>query len=104
MEDPRKPPAVAHDPFNVGDLLRSHDFEERERPGRGACYCEGKLLSYEWREGCWRYVIRVTREVWNGAESPRTAAFSKVGRTIFPPINGIRHTGGTICNFVEKAQ
>lgn len=89
--------------INVGDMVRSHDFEERERPGRGPCYVEGKVLEIgKVIEGCPRYTIRVTREVWNGKEVPATAAFSKRGILVHPPVNGTPTSMGGVTNMVEK--
>lgn len=89
--------------ITMKDMVRAHDFEDRMRIGRGACYVEGRVVGIHiQKEGCARYAIEVTREVWNGEEIPRTAAFSKVGRTVYPPMNGIPTTMGGITNFVEK--
>jgi hypothetical protein len=92
------------DDFKLGEMLRSHDFEERTRPGRGACYVEGKLIGIcEMMEGCTRYAIEVTREVWNGKEIPATAPFSKRGLVVHPPLNGTPVAGmDRVTNLVER--
>lgn len=75
-------------------------------PDRGACYCEGVVaqimergevvtvldengveVDVSWND-CDRYLIRVTRRVFNGVEC------SDHPRFIFPPVNGTRTLGG----------
>jgi hypothetical protein len=89
--------------FPIGSMVRAHDFEERERPGRGACYIEGRVEDIVEYMGCRRYKIRVSREVWNGKEVPATAPFSKRGLFVKPPVNGVPIAGSDrVTNFVER--
>jgi hypothetical protein len=90
--------------IRIDDLVRSHDFEDWERPGRPPCYIEGKVEGFVEMHGCQRYSIRVTREVWNGEEVPRTAPFSKHGLLVHPPLNGTPTSMGSVTNFVRKIQ
>lgn len=72
--------------FNVGDLIRAQDFEDR--PGRGPCYVEGQVTEVN-AEGNARatfahYVILATRDVWDGEELYHDS--SRIGRRVNVPM------------------
>ena len=91
--------------IQVGDRVRSFDFAEsfddgaqfgRDLEGERACYVEGVVLDLADREGCSRYEIHVDRDVFGGEESDR-----RVGRIVYPPVNGTSKSFGGVCDFVE---
>ena len=92
--------------IHVGDRVRSFDFAEsfddgeqfgRDLEGERACYVEGIVLDMTDREGCPRYEIHVDRDVFGGEESDR-----RVGRVVYPPVNGTPKSFGGICDSVER--
>ena len=83
--------------IQVGSKVRSFDFESRDLEGERACYVEGVVKAIgEVMEGCERYVIEVTRDVFGGEDSDR-----RVGITVYPPINGTPSWLGGSTNCVE---
>ena len=91
--------------IQVGDRVRSFDFAEtfddgaqfgRDLEGDRACYVEGVVLDLTVHEGCPRYEIHVDRDVFAGEESDR-----RVGRVIYPPVNGTPKSFGGACDSVE---
>ena len=91
--------------IQVGDRVRSFDFAEsfddgaqfgRDLEGERACYVEGVVLDLADREGCPRYEIHVDRDVFGGEESDR-----RVGRVVYPPVNGTPKSFGGVCDSVE---
>lgn len=80
--------------FPIGTLLRSYDFESNR-----TCYAEGVLVRYETdASGCERYVIRVSRIVWE--DKPEVEGHM-IGQEIYPPVNGTPTSMGRVTNQVE---
>lgn len=72
-------------PIVVGSYVRSHDFEDRVRPGKRAeCYIEGTVTGFMEREGSQRYIIKAEKRVWDGKE----IQLDPTEREICPPVNG----------------
>jgi len=88
--------------ISVGDRVRSFDFADgpdgRSLSGERACYVEGRVEELVTRDGCPRYRILVDRDVFGGEESDR-----RVGRVIYPPVNGTLKSFGGVTDFVELA-
>lgn len=87
--------------IKVGSVVRSFDFAAgkygRDLEGERACYVEGVVEEIgEVIEGCPRYKIRVTRDVFGGEEKP-----TRVGTYVFPPINGTPTMLGRVMESVE---
>lgn len=86
--------------ISVGDQVRSFDFCDgpygRSLSGDRACYVEGRVEELVVVEGCLRYRIAVDRDVFGGEESDR-----RVGREVFPPVNGTPTLFGDATDFVE---
>ncbi len=84
----------------VGTKVRSFDFalgpDGRALTGERACYIEGVVTGFERLEGCDRYEIKVTRDVFGGKEDSR-----RVGATIYPPVNGTPTWSGRVMDGVE---
>ena len=72
----------------------------RDLVGERACYVEGVVESIEAKGdfvgGCYRYAIRVSRQVSRGEETDR-----RLGGLVFPPINGTPNSLGGVQNGVE---
>ena len=83
--------------LNVGERVRSFDFDSRELKGESACYIEGII---EKVNGV--YKIKVERQVFAGEEI--SGAGSLVGKYVFPPINGSRKLFGGEFNAVVKIE
>jgi len=92
--------------MKVGDKVRSFDFAEnfngeifgRDLEGNRASYVEGKLVSIQIHPhfGYDCYEILVERDVFGGKESSR-----RVGRKVYPPVNGTPTMMGRECDSVE---
>ncbi len=78
--------------IEVGNKVRSYDF-----PHDRECYVEGVVEALTEKEGCERYMIRVTRKVWAGeeVEDPYRGC-------VYPPVNGTPKLFGGVTNFVER--
>jgi hypothetical protein len=74
-------PAAAAPVFVKGDRVRSHDFEPR--PGRGACYVEGKVIAVDTDRNV--YAISCSVDVFDGVDMAGSER-SRVGRVIFAPV------------------
>jgi hypothetical protein len=85
--------------ININDTVRSFDFDmHRDLTGERACYIEGIVTGFTHLEGCERYAIRVTREVWGGEEV-------EIRRDqVFPPVNETRSWLGGTTNNVEQIE
>jgi hypothetical protein len=69
--------------FKIGQRVRSHDFEDKTRPGRGECYCEGVIEDVRDIDGYGdKYLITVDRRVWDGREVTPTEAETKIGVSV----------------------
>lgn len=79
-----------------GSLVKSYDFPHRAGTDRDveACRIEGVVEGCVESEGCERYVIRVTRRIWNGAEITPESEF------LHPPLNGILKSFGGVTDSV----
>jgi len=88
--------------IDIGTKVRSFDFadgpEGRSLAGEHACYVEGVVTGFERLEGCDRYEIKVTRDIFGGKEESR-----RVGATIYPPVNGTPTWTGRVTDGVEVA-
>ena len=62
---------------------------------------EGVALGIVVMEGCERLEIVIDREVWNGQEIPAGSRGSRIGRHVYPPLNGTLTTSGLICYGIE---
>src|SRR5688572_9278816 len=82
--------------IKVGALVKSFDF-----PGRKDCYIVGSVVGFKNIEGCPRYEIICSGEVWEGKELEGEAA-SRVGMKFYPPLNGVPKSMGGSCNGVEE--
>lgn len=80
----------------VGTKVRSFDFADRSLEGERACYVEGVVTGFERMEGCDRYEIKVTLDVFGGKEESR-----RLGATIYPPVNGTPTWTGRVTDGVE---
>ena len=69
---------------NVGDKVRSYDFE-----GNESCYIEGIVTEIVTIHGLQRYKIYTTKLVWNGEEETKFEQF------YYPVINGTEGLFGT---------
>lgn len=87
-------------PIVVGDTVRSFDFASgsygRDLTGQHACFIEGEVAAIGPIEGCPRYLIKVTRQAFGGAEYSK---FTEEWAT--PPVNGTPKMCG-VCNYVER--
>jgi hypothetical protein len=103
--------------LTIGDPVRSFDFRSRELEGKHACYYEGVIAGIAKRNeettvktrirgecieekpflctDCDRYIIRVTRQVWQGEMQLDHRKF------IMPPVNGTRRLLGGFTRTVE---
>lgn len=77
--------------IKVGNLVRSYDF-----PHDRKCYVEGIVEALTEKEGCERYMIRVTRKVWAGEE-----VADPIREHVYPPVNGTPKLFGGVTNYVE---
>lgn len=78
----------------IGTLVRSYDF-----PGNRTCYVEGIVEGYcEMMRGCSRYAIRVMAQYFNNV---REEDCDLVGELVYPPMDGIPTTRGTMTVGVE---
>ena len=86
--------------IQVGDRVRSFDFIQgdfgRDLEGERACYIEGEVVGFDHVEGCDRYRILVEREVFGGDQF-----YHRVGRLVYPPVNGTPKLFGGVCDNVE---
>jgi len=86
--------------ISIGDRVRSFDFSTapggRDLDGDRACYVEGKVVGFDFVEGCKRYRILVDRDVFGGKDEDR-----RQGALVTPPVNGTRKSFGGTTNFVE---
>jgi len=85
--------------LQVGDRVRSFDFDSRELEGPSACYIEGVIEDVGLFEGatCECYRIKVSRQVFDGIEYN-----DLVGKYVQAPKNGVRKLFGGECNAVVK--
>lgn len=86
-----KDPTLA-DKIEVGDLVRSYDFESTDD-----CYIEGTVMGFVEHEGCQRYRIDGVFRVFDGKQTI-------VQREIIPPVNGTARMMGGYCNGVRKVK
>ena len=89
--------------LNVGERVRSFDFDSRALEGKSACFVEGVIEGIgKFEDGldCERYKIKVDRQVYAGEEL--VGERSLVGFYVFPPKNGVRKLFGGECNAVVK--
>ena len=82
--------------IKIGMLVKSYDF-----PGRKDCYIEGTVVGEKMIEGCPRYEIICSREIWAGKELE--SGESRIGMKFYPPFNGTPKSMGGSCNGVEPA-
>jgi hypothetical protein len=87
------------DMINVGDRVRSYDFE-----GVDDCWVEGVVREIGKRDrfdSCSRYKIEVERSTSEGDKG----IFSQgPGFFVYPPVNGTPTSMGRVCNFVKKLE
>ena len=84
--------------LEVGDRVRSFDFESREIDGDHAYYMEGTVVALVMFQGCARYRIKVEVIVRGGIIFPMVSAdFDHV----LPPINGTPKLLSGTCDGVE---
>lgn len=103
--------------LTIGDPVRSFDFASRALEGKSACYYEGVIVGIAKRNeettlktrisgdlveekpfictDCDRYIIRVTRQVWQGEMELDHRTF------VHPPVNGTRRMLGGFTRSVE---
>lgn len=82
----------------IGDRVRSYDFDRHDLTGERACYVEGTVEAVGVElDGCSRYRVRVERDVFGGIEQQ-----TRVGDTVYPPVNGTPRLFGGDCDFVER--
>ena len=81
----------------VGNLVRSFDFESRDLEGDRACYVEGFVIGLVEMEGCMRYHIVVERRVFGG----KVLTGPNVEKEVFPPVNGTASWLGRPIDVVE---
>ena len=89
-----------------GSKVRSFDFSQtfsgevfgRDLEGKRASYVEGRVVSIQIHPhfGYDCYEILVERDVFGGKESDR-----RVGRKVYPPVNGTPKSLGGECDSVE---
>jgi len=80
----------------IGDLVRSFDFEMlKDVEGPKACYIEGEVTGFAFKEGCDRYCIVVRRQVFKGKDISH-----QIGQSVFPPVNGTPTVFGGTTDFV----
>ena len=87
--------------LQVGEKVRSFDFDSRELEGPSACYIEGVIEGvgqFEEFYDCDRYKIKVSKQVFGGKELPDAL----VGMYVYPPVNGTRKLFGGECSAVVK--
>ena len=86
--------------IQIGNRVRSFDFADgpdgRALKGDRACYVEGTVMAIEEVQGCDRYRILVNRDVFQGEELE-----NRVGREVFPPVNGTPTLISGPTDFVE---
>jgi hypothetical protein len=93
---------MAHAIIQVGDYVRSFDFEGRCLTGPRAAYVEGFVEEIgEMREGCPRYRIKVKRRIFGGKEVPVVPN----EEWVLPPVNGTPMMfSGKVCDGVLRIQ
>lgn len=90
------------DEINVGDSVRSFDFDSHDLTGDRACYVEGVVEAIVKMEGCDRYAIRMTRRVFAGVEQAAQWWPRREDGMFYPPVNGTKKLFGGVTNGVEK--
>ena len=86
--------------ININDTVRSFDFHNsRDIEGPDACFVEGIVEGFKEVEGCTRFEIKVTREVFRGEERQ-----VEEGERVFPPLNGTPTNRGRITDGVVKVE
>ena len=86
--------------ININDTVRSFDFHDsRDIEGPDACFVEGIVEGFKEVEGCTRFEIKVTREVFRGEERQ-----VEEGERVFPPLNGTPTNRGRITDGVVKIE
>ena len=86
--------------INIHDTVRSFDFHDsRDIEGPDACFVEGIVEGFKEVEGCTRFEIKVTREVFRGEERQ-----VEEGERVFPPLNGTPTNRGRITDGVVKVE
>jgi hypothetical protein len=95
IENWRHTDADAVEKIEVGDWVRSYDFEFMDD-----CYVLGRVIAIgELLGGCPRYEIQPFKRV-SGGELK-----GSINRdNVFPPVNGTRHIFGGYCNGVRKIE
>jgi len=86
------------DIIEIGDHVRSFDFERRDLDGEYACYMEGDVIEIVHWQGCDRYRIRVTDRIVGG----KNIGVSDDFKEVLPPVNGTPTSLGRVCNGVVK--
>jgi hypothetical protein len=81
--------------IKIGDFVKSWDSMYAERRTPEGSWIEGVVFGFETVEGCKRYQIRVTRDVFCGEEKNQ-----RVGSVVVPPVNGTPMYDG-FCDNVE---
>ena len=87
--------------IKIGDKVRSYDFPDRKHnDGDYACFCDGEVVEIRKVEGCYRYVIKVSRSVFAGKVRPNDGI-----DTVMPPVNGVPIFGSDrVTNGVVKLE
>lgn len=92
-----KPAKVeALEEIKQGQRVRSFDFEHRDD-----CYVEGYVVGFDLVEGCPRYVIQASVDVWEGEQLDPAEKGCRVGRVFYPPVNGTPRSMGGFCHGVR---
>ena len=86
--------------ININDTVRSFDFHDsRDIEGPDACFVEGIVEGFKEVDGCTRFEIKVTREVFRGEERQ-----VEEGERVFPPLNGTPTNRGRTTDGVVKIE
>lgn len=83
--------------IEVGDWVRSYDFEFRDD-----CYVLGRVIAIGVEMGgCPRYEIQSFRRI---SEGSLMGSINRTRENVFPPVNGTPHIFGGFCNGVRKCE
>ena len=92
------------DKINVGDKVRSFDFEasKGKLEGPRACYVEGTVKDIVEIEGCDRYKIQIEKRMFGG----KLDEISAEPEFVYPPVNGTPQMFGDedFTSFVVKME
>lgn len=80
-----------------GDKVRSYDFDYSDD-----CYVDGTVVGFEFKDGSKRYVLKMSKKVFDGNDETKKYFAVTGNDTFYPPVNGLKTWMGELTCGVQK--